>query len=374
MLGIAFPPAALAAAADSTGSIPFSLPVAASGAANAASSNDGAVLNPVIILIMCVVAGVATVMLLPSRREAPIRKIGGIVLLAAALIVAALLVRFAAHHGGGLGVYFWAFASIALAGAVRVVTHPRPVYSALYFVLTVFATAGLFILLWAEFMAAALVLIYAGAILVTYVFVIMLASSAVPEEPGTGAADADPDGDGYGAGDGDGNAITRIAAQSGEERARAANLAPIAEHDAVSRDPLVAAAVGFALMGVLLFVIFDRSTGLAAPHDRSRVTGLVNEDPAVRNDGATQKLGLFLFQNHVVNLELAGLLLTVSMVGAIIIARRRVVLPATERDAAGARAAEPGGAAGRMSAIDDDPHAIPVYGTANPRQKEYPET
>ena len=65
-------------------------------------------------------------------------------------------------------------------GAIRVVTHPKPVYSALYFVLTVFASAGLFVLLWAEFMAAALVLIYAGAILVTYVFVIMLAAEAPP--------------------------------------------------------------------------------------------------------------------------------------------------------------------------------------------------
>ena len=363
MLGIAFPPAALVAAADSTRSA-------------GAPQWGPAVIPPVLLLAMCVVAGIATVLLLPGRRDASFRKIGGVGLLGLSLIGVALLVRYAADHGGGMGVYFWAFASIALAGAVRVVTHPRPVYSALYFVLTVFATAGLFILLWAEFMAAALVLIYAGAILVTYVFVIMLASSAVPEEPGTGAAEADSEMDGFGAGNGDGDSasIARFATPSGEERARAAGLAPIAEHDAVSRDPLVAAAVGFALMGVLLFVIFDRSAGLARPRDRSAITGLMNEDPALKNDGATQKLGVYLFQNHVVNLELAGLLLTVSMVGAIIIARRRVVLPASERDLAGARVAEPRGAAGRMSAIDDDPHAIPVYGTENPRQKEYPET
>ena len=40
-------------------------------------------------------------------------------------------------------------------------------------------------------------------------------------------------------------------------------------------------------------------------------------------DGTTQELGRYLFQNHLVNLELAGVILTVSMVGAIIIARRR---------------------------------------------------
>ncbi len=68
---------------------------------------------------------------------------------------------------------------------MRVVTHPAPVYSALYFILTVFASAGLFVLLSAGFMAAALVLIYAGAILITYVFVIMLASQASAEAAGT---------------------------------------------------------------------------------------------------------------------------------------------------------------------------------------------
>jgi NADH-quinone oxidoreductase subunit J len=381
MLGIAFPPAAFLAAADSARSIPFSVPAVADVAANLGSTaNDSSVLPPVLILLMCAVAGIATVMLLPSRRETPVRKLGGAVLIAAALIVAALLVRYAAHHGGGLGVYFWAFAAVALGGAVRVVTHPRPVYSALYFVLTVFATAGLFILLWAEFMAAALVLIYAGAILVTYVFVIMLASSAAPDEPGTGAEEAGEDVTRATAranpGNGDGNG-SRVALASGEERVRAANLAPISEYDAVSRDPLVAAAVGFALMGVLLFVIFDRSAGLAGPRDR---VGGIGGDPrdmplTDRTDGATQQLGVYLFQNHMVNLELAGLLLTVSMVGAIIIARRRVVLP--DAQPAGRtvdeRARDAGGAAGVMSAIDDDPHAIPVYGTANPRQKEYPE-
>jgi len=381
MLGIAFPPAAFPAAADIPRSIPFTVPAVADVANLAAGANDSSVLPPVLILLMCAVAGIATVMLLPSRRETPIRKLGGAVLIAAALIVAALLVRYAAHHGGGLGVYFWAFAAVALGGAVRVVTHPRPVYSALYFVLTVFATAGLFILLWAEFMAAALVLIYAGAILVTYVFVIMLASSAAPDEPGTGAetdADATLATARANPGNGDGS---HAAVTSGDGRARGANLAPIAEYDAVSRDPLLAAAIGFALMGVLLFVIFDRSAGLTGPRDRAGVGGTPREIPMTdANDGATQKLGVYLFQNHMVNLELAGLLLTVSMVGAIIIARRRVLLPESERaGVAGSRLGEiagpaPGTAAGAMSAIDDDPHAIPVYGTENPRQKEYPET
>ena len=75
-----------------------------------------------------------------------------------------------------------------------------------------FASAGLFLLLWAEFMAAALVLIYAGAILVTYVFVIMLAAEATP--PG---------------------ALKRGL-----------------EHDEISRDPMIAATVGFVVVAVAI--------------------------------------------------------------------------------------------------------------------------
>ncbi len=277
-------------------------------------------LSGALVLVLCVVAGIGTLMLLPSRREGAIRALGGTVVLAALLILGSYLVKL-----GGVHFYFWIFAFIAVAGALRVITHPRPVYSALYFVLTVLATAGLFVLLWAEFMAAALILIYAGAILITYVFVIMLASQT-----------------------------------SGQAKP----LKAVTECDAVSREPLVASAVGFALMGVLLFVIFDRFETIQRSPQASAVQAEGNEV----GGGNTQALGWFLFNNHLINLELAGLILTVSMVGAIVITRRRVVgsddafEPTSETFVAPA------------TPIDDNPHSIPVYGTENPRQKEYPET
>jgi NADH-quinone oxidoreductase subunit J len=289
-----------------------------------AAATSDAPFAPLVLLALCVVAGVGTVLLLPSRREASLRKVGGVVLLSAGLVLAAILVRWtAAHAAGGMGVYFWLFSSIALVGAVRVVTHTTPVYSALYFVLTVFATAGLFVLLWAEFMAAALVLIYAGAILITYVFVIMLAAEAT-----SGA------------------------------------LGGLAEHDAISREPVAACAVGFTLMAVILLVIFDKSQSIARSggSDSAAVTG------------ATQQLGAYLFRHHLVNLELAGLILTLAMVGAIVIARRRVEPAALERP--GMLPIEPTAdiVLGPATPINDDPHSIPVVGTLNPRQKEYPET
>src|SRR5579875_669357 len=120
----------------------------------------GTLMHPVVVLVLCVVAGIGTVLALPGRRETSLAKIGGVIGLAAMVIFGALLAHHLAEAGrGGMGAYFWIFSFLAVFGAFRVVTHPRPVYSALYFVLTVMASAGLFVLLWAEFMAAALVVI-----------------------------------------------------------------------------------------------------------------------------------------------------------------------------------------------------------------------
>ena len=58
------------------------------------------------------------------------------------------------------------------------VTHPRPVFAAIWFVMVVVCSAGMFLLLDAEFMAFSLVIVYAGAILITYLFVLMLAQEA----------------------------------------------------------------------------------------------------------------------------------------------------------------------------------------------------
>jgi NADH-quinone oxidoreductase subunit J len=310
------------------------------------------VLHPVAILVLCLIAGIGTILLLPGRREAPIRTMGGLILLGVLIIFVALLVRQAGHWSGG-EIYFWVFSAIALIGAIRVITHQRPVYSALYFVLAVVASAGLFVLMWAEFMAAALVLIYAGAILVTYVFVIMLAQQA-----GT-------------AGTVDGGG---------------------AEYDITSREPVVACAIGFGLMGVLLFLIFDKAEGIE-PAGRSAMTRpmLASASPAtatvpvissapaeIGRIGPTipptpvQELGEYLFSTQVLTLEIAGLILTISMVGAIVIARTRAA-------AIGSEAPGLGGIGdmtmpGTPTDPDDNPHSIPVYGTKNPAAKAYPET
>src|SRR5256885_17256099 len=116
-----------------------------------------AVLSPVTILVLCVVAGVGTILLLPGKRESSIRWIGGLIVLAALLIFIAVIVREGAAMRGE-GVYFWLFSGIAVISAIRVISHAKPVYSALYFVLTVLAVAGVVVLVLAGVVGAGLVL------------------------------------------------------------------------------------------------------------------------------------------------------------------------------------------------------------------------
>jgi NADH-quinone oxidoreductase subunit J len=71
-------------------------------------------------------------------------------------------------------IVFWAFAGLAMASALLCITMRNPVSSALWLVVTLFALAGLFVLLDAQFIAVLQVLVYAGAIMVLFLFVIML--------------------------------------------------------------------------------------------------------------------------------------------------------------------------------------------------------
>jgi len=77
-------------------------------------------------------------------------------------------------------VAFWAFAGFAITGATLCITRRSPVASALWLVVTLFALAGLFVLLDAQFIAVLQVLVYAGAIMVLFLFVIMLLNLGRP--------------------------------------------------------------------------------------------------------------------------------------------------------------------------------------------------
>jgi len=105
-------------------------------------------------------------------------------------------------------VLFYAFSTIAVVSGTLLVTQHNPARAALSFTLVVLSTCGLYLLLAAPFLMAATIIIYAGAIVVTFLFVLMLASQA-------GFTDA----------------------------------------DARSREPMLATVTGFVLLGALLYVL-----------------------------------------------------------------------------------------------------------------------
>ncbi len=161
------------------------------------------------------------------------------------------------------------------------VTNRNPVYSALWFALATLSVCGLFWLQFAPFLAAATVIVYAGAIVVTFVFVIMLAQ------------------------------------QSGETI-----------YDQRSRQPFLATIAAFLLLGALLGILRDSTSDdfhVAAQQTPAAATNLLSRPPEnARIDADTMTgLGRSLFGDYLFAVELAGTLLLIATIGAIAIAPRR---------------------------------------------------
>ncbi|MFM9961737.1 MAG: NADH-quinone oxidoreductase subunit J [Planctomycetaceae bacterium] len=190
-----------------------------------------------------------------------------------------------------LDVLFYLFAGVAVVAAVLMITNHNPAYSALWFAVVTLAVCGLFLLQSAPFLASATVIVYAGAIIVTFLFVLMLAQQA-------GATNSD-------------------------------------RH---SRQPCLATFTGFVLLGALLFVLTpsNEQAGAANPQ-----TGFVSLAPVTSAEplplskpqstsktstatfGTMRGLGRSLFGDYLFAVELAGTLLLIASIGAIVIAPKR---------------------------------------------------
>ena len=72
------------------------------------------------------------------------------------------------------GLTFYLFAAITIASAVMVISARNPVHSVLFLILSFFTSAGLFVLIGAEFLAMILVIVYVGAVAVLFLFVVMM--------------------------------------------------------------------------------------------------------------------------------------------------------------------------------------------------------
>lgn len=138
-----------------------------------------ALASPVLLYAAVAVGGLGVALALPRPRISP-QLIGALV---AAIGLGGAFLALALKAGDELpGIYFYVFALIALGSALRVISHPKPVYAALFFILTIISSSAMYLMLQAEFLAFALIIIYAGAILITYLFVIMLAEQAPSED------------------------------------------------------------------------------------------------------------------------------------------------------------------------------------------------
>ncbi len=85
-------------------------------------------------------------------------------------------------------ILFWLFAILGIAGAIGLIFNRNAVYAALSLIINFFSIAGLYLTLQAEFLAVIQVIVYAGAIMVLFLFVIMLLN--LEDEPGVTRFDA----------------------------------------------------------------------------------------------------------------------------------------------------------------------------------------
>jgi NADH-quinone oxidoreductase subunit J len=164
---------------------------------------------------------------------------------------------------------FYLFASVAVVSGVMVVTARNPVHAVLFLILAFFNSAGLFVLIGAEYLAMALVVVYVGAVAVLFLFVVMM-----------------------------------LDVNFQELRAGAARYISIG------------AVVGLALLAELSLVL-----GGAAFGDAKVMGGALPTPPADQVENV-RALGQILYTDLFVLFQISGLILLVAMIGAIVLTLR----------------------------------------------------
>jgi len=167
-------------------------------------------------------------------------------------------------------VLFFIFAAVCVGGAINLLAQKHPINSALSLIVVMGSLAMIYLLLGAEFVAAVQVIVYAGAVMVLFVFVIMLLNAGVEERTARGS---------------------RVAMMLG----------------------VPGLIVG---LGIGIWVV-GRLTGL----DKIDIGG-----PAVMNGtevfGNPQAVGRLLFRNYLLPFEVTSILILIAIMGAVVLARR----------------------------------------------------
>jgi NADH-quinone oxidoreductase subunit J len=182
-------------------------------------------------------------------------------------------------------ILFFLFAALALLSAIMMIFHRNPVYSAIFLIVTLFALAGFYVLLNAPFLASVHIIVYAGAIMVLFLFVIMLLN------------------------------LKRD---------------PIRERSKLARRAFAAflVIVLLAEIGILIGAPFFTGTAESGTGQTAggAIVGLANgssTDSTVV--GNTANIGRELFTTYLLPFEIASVLLLVGIIGAVILAKRNLL-------------------------------------------------
>lgn len=166
---------------------------------------------------------------------------------------------------------FLVLSAVTLVSAVMVITRRNPVHSAMWLIVTLFSVGGLFLMLHAEFLFAVQIFLYVGGIMVLFLFVIMLVNVDV--------------------------AVTQ---------------------QRFTRQWGLAVFTALALTAELGYGLYFAAHGASA-----QGFSLPQPPQAVSGPGNTQLVGLALFQQYALPVEIASVLLLVAMVGAVIMAKKK---------------------------------------------------
>jgi NADH-quinone oxidoreductase subunit J len=170
----------------------------------------------------------------------------------------------------GTAIAFYVISAFILGFAVMVITTKDTVHSVLFLVLDFLFVAALYVLLGAEFLAAIQILVYAGGIVVLYLFVVMLVNLKRPPE--------------------------------------------------AHSDPHRKTTLGFGLAAAVLAEL-----ALLAVRSSGMPVRPIVEMPAVEGiAGNTQVVGWMLYTSYLIPFEIASMLLLVAMIGAIVLAKREL--------------------------------------------------
>jgi NADH-quinone oxidoreductase subunit J len=161
--------------------------------------------------------------------------------------------------------FFYLLSGLTVLSGVLVITRKNPVHSALALILALLGQAGLYLMLYAPFVAGVQIILYAGGIMVLFLFVIMLVS-----------------------------------------------IEKVQKEEQFNKQWLVGIVAALAL-GVLFVLVYTKGKALFPEH--------VVQLPEQSN---TQQIAVLLYGNYLFAFEIASLLLLVAIIGAVVMAKKRI--------------------------------------------------